>query len=294
MESLPQMSEMRKIEEFKSFWHGEELGPLQWACIASFLRRGHRFTLYCYEDVHVPDGTVVKNAHDVLPREFLLPLQDQIHAFSDLFRYKLLYDQGGWWVDTDVLRLTVDFPTLEFVFAEEEDGGVSGGHMRFPAHHPAMECAFTEALEIGRNEVWGQSGPVLFDRILERFDLKRFAVKTTLLYPINWAEAFKLWLPQEWDAIEKRCKNAPWMHMWGSMFKRLGVDLLQKPPEGSYLDRLFHQYPFHKPLIPATASDYQRTVDAINNFMLSILEDARPLLHGFVMPVSLSPMEGHA
>ena len=76
--------------------------------VESFLRNGHSFHLYVYDDVDgVPKGAVLKDANEIIPRaEVFRNVQDKTYAaFSDIFRYKLLAERGGYWVDTDVVCL---------------------------------------------------------------------------------------------------------------------------------------------------------------------------------------------
>src|SRR5206468_3047474 len=47
-------------------------------------------------------------------------------AFSDLFRYRLLLDQGGWWVDADVFCLKPFDFTAPYVFGAEVKPVASG------------------------------------------------------------------------------------------------------------------------------------------------------------------------
>lgn len=49
----------------QSLWIGGSLSVMEQLCITSFLKNGHPFHLYTYEDVkNIPDGTIVKDAED--------------------------------------------------------------------------------------------------------------------------------------------------------------------------------------------------------------------------------------
>jgi hypothetical protein len=109
-----------------SLWIGKELSNLEKLCISSFLAQGHIFHLYVYDEIQgVPNGTVIKEADSIIPEKdiFLGKRSDGtfggIDAFSDYFRFVLLYEKGGWWVDMDVVcLLPFDFKE-PFVFTEE-------------------------------------------------------------------------------------------------------------------------------------------------------------------------------
>src|SRR5262245_58626788 len=65
---------------FVTFWHGVKLSTLEWGCIKSFIDRGHEYHLYAYSDVmlncHVPPGTLVRPAEEILPREQLFYFEE--------------------------------------------------------------------------------------------------------------------------------------------------------------------------------------------------------------------------
>ena len=105
----------------QSLWIGPALSPMERLGINSFLRHGHEFHLYTYTPVgNVPQGVTMRDAREIIP----LSLVDytkfpRLAIFADLFRYKLLLDKGGWWVDTDTVCMRpFDFPE-EYVFSSE-------------------------------------------------------------------------------------------------------------------------------------------------------------------------------
>ena len=91
-------------EIIQSLWIGESLGPLQKLSIASFLNHGHEYHLHCYQKIgNLPSGVVVKDASETLPASAIFyyqngPGRGSVAAFANLFRYKLLLEKGGWWV----------------------------------------------------------------------------------------------------------------------------------------------------------------------------------------------------
>ncbi len=95
----------------QSVWIGAVLPPLQQLSIRSFLAQGHEYHLYTYGDVeNIPQDATIRDGSEVLHRDniFCYPHgfgKGSYSAFSNLFRYKLILDRGGWWVDTDVVSL---------------------------------------------------------------------------------------------------------------------------------------------------------------------------------------------
>src|SRR3990172_9496815 len=97
------------VADFRSFFLGSALGVLERACLASFVARGHSFTLYVYEPIAVPAGVALADAARIIPvaerDSFFAIAPGRISQFSNGVRYHLLKEFGGWWVDTDVLCL---------------------------------------------------------------------------------------------------------------------------------------------------------------------------------------------
>ena len=98
-------------------WIGPKLSPLELLTLNSFVRWGHEFNLWLYDppETPLPAGAHPRDATRILPREriFRKRMRDpetgvgkgSVSPFSDLFRYKLLYELGGVWVDMDVTCL---------------------------------------------------------------------------------------------------------------------------------------------------------------------------------------------
>ena len=166
----------------QSLWIGSSLPPIQRLSIRSFLEHGHDYHLYAYEEIAgLPKGTTVCDASTLLPRESIFCYQDGVgkgsySAFSNLFRYKLIFEKGGWWVDTDVVCLRpFDFDD-EFVFATEceADGTTSAASCVFKS--PAGSEYLGYCLQVcdakdKADLIWGEIGPRLLDDAIKRFDL---------------------------------------------------------------------------------------------------------------------------
>lgn len=89
--------------QFNTFFHGNSLSLLEWLCMESFLNHGHSLNLHCYKDFEVPAGVKKVDARQTLPFEKFFVFDNSLSAFTNVFRYKLILETGGWWVDTDVL-----------------------------------------------------------------------------------------------------------------------------------------------------------------------------------------------
>ncbi|HYI93551.1 MAG TPA: glycosyltransferase, partial [Bryobacteraceae bacterium] len=106
----------------QGLWFYGDLPLLQQISIASFLANGHDYHLYTYGPVgKVPSGTTLRDAAEMMCE--VKVFQDRgekgYATFADGFRYALLLERGGWWVDTDVVCLKFFDFSAEYVFASE-------------------------------------------------------------------------------------------------------------------------------------------------------------------------------
>src|ERR1043165_5401661 len=110
----------------QGLWIGPELSVMEQLSIVSFLRNGHDYHLYTYAELpNVPAGALIKDANAILPSSQIFQYKDRpsYAGFSNHFRYKLLFEHGGWWADSDVVCLRpFDFAD-EYVFSSESAAG---------------------------------------------------------------------------------------------------------------------------------------------------------------------------
>jgi hypothetical protein len=91
----------------RCFWHGSDLGPYQLLCLGSFVRRAHGIELFTYDTgLAVPDWITRRDANEILPVDRVLHYrsgfgQGSPALHSDLFRYAMLHELGGWWIDLE-------------------------------------------------------------------------------------------------------------------------------------------------------------------------------------------------
>src|SRR5258708_3897842 len=110
----------------RSLWIGDRLSVMEQLCISSFLQNGHPFHLYVYGDVAgIPPGTVALDGNQILPaaRIFTYREHNTYAGFANFFRYKLLLEHGGWFVDADTICLKPFRFRTPYVFSSE---GING------------------------------------------------------------------------------------------------------------------------------------------------------------------------
>ena len=234
---------------FQSFWAGKSLGPYEMLCLRSFIDHGHSLDLYTFEtNLRAPAGVRLRDAAEILsPEEFFVyedgPGKGSPAVFANLFRYKLLAEKGGWWVDTDVLCLLDEIPAFTEFFAAEDDTLINVAIMRFPPGHPLMVRCLEEARRMGRAVRWGDTGPYLFTRLVNGLGYRDRALPPELAYAVHHSRAIDILRPSRCTALIECTKRAPFVHLYNASLILNGVQKKKAPPAGSMLDRWLGQHP---------------------------------------------------
>jgi hypothetical protein len=231
-------------ELFQSFWFGDALSPHHWLCLKSFIDHGHAFRLYSYEQIVVPWGVECADAREILPRERVFfyprdPGAGGVAGFANLFRYKLLLEHGGWWVDTDVVCRARDVSDAALSFAWEEPGLIGNAVLKMPRGHPLAWRLFAAADCAGSDLDWGATGPYLLTRLVEGSDYARHVLPNAFCYPLPAADATKLLDPGQCADVERAASDSRLIHLWNEMWRRNGVDYFRPPAAGSFMAKLY-------------------------------------------------------
>jgi len=234
---------------FQSFWAGGSLTPYEMLCLRSFIDRGHTFDLYTFEsNLRVPAGVCIRDAADVLPPEEFFVYEDgpgkgSPAAFANLFRYKLLAEKGGWWVDADVLCLSDEIPDFAEFLAAEDDTLINVAILRFPPRHPLMVRCFEEAKRMGRAVRWGDTGPFLLTRLVHALGYQDRTLPTEICYALHHYWATDILRPSRSASLVERMKPSLFVHLYNASLIQSGVQKNKAPPAGSMLHRWVERHP---------------------------------------------------
>lgn len=219
---------MPPLETMQGLWIGPALSPVERLSIRSFLDHGHPFRLFAYEPVEgVPDGVELADASAVLPRERMFVQatganRGSVAPFSDLFRYRLLRDAGGWWTDLDVVCLAPLALDAAFVVGRERHRWgeqVCSAIMRLPPASPfARAClARVEACDLA-TAAYGATGPRLVDEEVRAAGLFDRTFAPQVFYPVDPGRARDLLDPRKAIDLE----GSLTVHLWNEMWRRGG------------------------------------------------------------------------
>jgi mannosyltransferase OCH1-like enzyme len=197
--------------------------------IASFVHHGHDYHLFTYGEVDgLPPGAVREDARAILPESMIFRYRDfpSYAGFSNFFRYKLLLDRGGWWVDTDLVCLRPFDDDEPYVFASEttRDGRevATSGVLKAPAGSEAMALAWDICrASDSRQLTWGETGPRLVGQVITRFGLERYRQPARTFCPVAYHDWRCLLDPDVAWSFDERTRA---LHLWNEMWRRGGVD----------------------------------------------------------------------
>lgn len=138
-------------------WLGRDLELLEELTLRSFTRFGHEFHLWHYwpiTGITIPKGVVLRDGNEILPEskifrypKMILPFgEGSFVGFSEIFRYKVLYEKGGWWSDLDITCLKpLDEIADDYFFRNHGVLSVVGNIMKVPPKSELMEKCFERA-----------------------------------------------------------------------------------------------------------------------------------------------------
>lgn len=225
----------------QSLWIGDSLSKLEQVCIKSFIDNGHKFHLYTYGPVkNIPEGVTVKDGNEILHESEIFRYKNgSVSAFSNLFRFTMLYKKGGYWVDTDVICVKPFRYTTDFVISSEPnnfytDKIINAGVLKF-------KKGSIEALEginiqrknkeqiLSGNIQWG-SGPSCVKQIVNKFNLHEYVLPWTAICTCLWSDFNSLINP--YGNFNSKIIKSPeqfptemvGIHLWNELFRRNNIN----------------------------------------------------------------------
>jgi len=222
----------------QSLWIGTELSIMERLSMESFIYHGNPYHLYAYNDIKgIPDGVKIFDANSIMPEEEVFCYQTaagkgSFSAFSNFFRYKLLYEEGGFWSDTDNICLKPFTFTEDYVFGMEmssiqgdyaHSAHIASGLFKTPTGCKAMMDNYEYCLTKDRSLLrWGEVGPKLVSRCVEKFNLGKYVKPHTFFNPIGYGEIVNFVSASPTRAVD--LKNSFSVHLWNECWRREGLD----------------------------------------------------------------------
>lgn len=258
------------LPDIQMFWHGPALSRLERLCMRSFVVHGHRVLLHVYDQpANVPDGVILSDASKILPRERLFKHAESgsFATFADGFRYRLLLEHGGLWVDTDVVCLKpFDFASPE-IFGWQDERVINNAVLGLPRGHRLAQWMYDvceqpnralpyDSLKMRRRKLmrqwlpgnsrsktkWGETGPNGLTAAAQHLHCTGVALPFWHFYPIhytNWHTVFDSSLRDNPGLIAA----SHGLHLWNEMARRSpGFDKNGRFPPDSLFEQLCERY----------------------------------------------------
>lgn len=231
------------MAKFGSLWVGDPLTKVQIVALSSFVYHKHDITLFVYDlDLEVPAGVKKQDARSIMEEEEIFTVQNQFAAFSDLFRYQMIYKTGLAWVDADTICLTSDWNFKEDTYAGLEKDMVVGGVLSLPQDSDAIRYLIKKSTTFDKTKIkWIDVGPALVDKAFRKYNLMDYVYSQETFCGIHFSEWQKLWNPKFLKEIKKLEKNGKSISIYNSMVTRSEIDK-NFLPRGSAMDYFYRKF----------------------------------------------------
>ena len=130
-----------ELPEIHSLWIGPRLTWIERLSIHSWLKHGHRVTLWCYEQIEgIPSGVCVADAAMILPSSSIIRhrAMGSFALFANRFRYHLLQRFPVTWLDLDMVLLRPLGHTSPYLFGWETPTSICNAVLRMPPKSPVL------------------------------------------------------------------------------------------------------------------------------------------------------------
>ena len=228
-------------EIFQALWIGGKLSKMEQLAMKSFIDNGLEYHLYTYDNVpNVPDGVIIKDGNEILDKSEIFRYKNgSVSAFSNLFRFTMLYKKGGYWVDTDLacikpFRFNTDYVVITEPSRDYKHAIITSCFMKLPKGSEAAKVGMV-IQRIQKQQIlngtlqWG-SGPQTMQQVVKRCKLEEYILPWYTVCSCNWTSM------QSIVDTKYKCPsivindfdNLPdgmvGIHFWNEVWRRNGLD----------------------------------------------------------------------
>jgi hypothetical protein len=249
----------------QTMWVGGPLTAMAQLSAESFVAHGHDLHIYAYRPVeNAPAGATVLDARAILPEARVIRQQSgfgrgSYAPFADLFRYKLLWERGGWWSDADMVcvrpwRFQAPRIVASYWRRKRADTPLNCV-LRFPPGDPLMRYCLDRAMAVDlASAEYGEIGPALVERAVDETGAADAVVPWRTFCPIGVRQAQSLvrgWLTLQGYRVAQFLLRRPvsvidsrscGVHLWHEMWRQGKLDVGGRYPASSLYERLKAQY----------------------------------------------------
>ena len=245
-----------KREIVSTLWIGNYFNHLSELCIMSWLRLDYEVHLYIdqlnlpkYMDKYRQNGQLVfYKASDIMPYK----KGSEILPFSDLFRYKLIFNTGKTWLDADMYLLT-KLPKDKIIISSEHTfaSGAFKSHLpyvpnigvlRFPKGDQFLEnliFRIENSFKIAKN----LDNMIVFRKKLKTHEYFDLVARPEVFCGLDWWSCKESYYDNKYKvkyAVEPKTndwiiENAIGVHLWNNFtYNKHAIDFEKIHPESLY------------------------------------------------------------
>lgn len=260
-----------KENNVHGLWIGNKLSNMELLTIHSFIKHGYNFHLWTYEKLvnELPKQVILCDANEIISSEKIFTYkhksqfgngQGSVAGFSDIFRYKLLYEKGGWWVDMDITCLTPFDVDAPYFFRAHNSLDVVGNIIKVPAKSSLMKMCYEQAIQTidENNNDWHKPIQILNDNI------KTLNLSSYIFDDLSNTDEFNRFEKYYFSEVEIP-KNWRFIHWNNEILRIYGVN-----KEHSYYDSTYSKLLREFNLMPLSKSpkeidkNYKRHLTLVN------------------------------
>lgn len=249
---------MNTLPTISAVWIGEKLNTLAYACLNSFIQKGHDVHLYTYEAIdNIPSGIKICDGNEIIPSSNIIKHKktNSYALFADVFRYQLLKKRVGTiYVDCDVYCLKpVMLPKHSHLFGYEDSYAINVAVLALPPDSALLDelinisttpsfvpewysaydklrlkikRAFGCAKDISEMG-WGVIGPSAMTYYVKKLSLTHLAQPKDVLYPIHYEEIDKLLNP-DMDISQITSNDSVCIHLYNEKLRFVDFNTLSE------------------------------------------------------------------
>lgn len=249
------------LPPLNALWVEGRLSWLERACLKSAVSVGHEVTLWTYFGVEgAPEGVAVRDGREVMPESGLLKhkKRNSWSLGSNIFRYRLMEQRCGAWMDADVYFLK-PMPWLrdDVIYGWQKPGLLNGAILYIADDSPLLPALFswlgqrhivppwlrlkkrwryelTKRLNLTpiplEEHHWGVAGPRAITHCAGPLGLLEHAQPVDVFYPLPPKRAKDAFNPSV-DVLAETTDRTITVHLWNEEVKALKK---APPPAGSF------------------------------------------------------------
>lgn len=252
-------------------WVGNSISQIEALCMKSFIRCGMSVKLHAYNVIKgVPKEVEVCDANKIVLQKNIFKHMGSYAAFSDLFRWKLMFDEGGYYVDADVICLKgFDFQEDVVIGWESESKLITPTILGFNySGHALSKQMLDNALNplsirpydtfrIKKKKIlkrlmpkkvhalgWGESaGPIGLNNefILNKEKYGIVPLPQNTFYRIPYLE-WEKFVVSNGANIDDLRKTSYAAHLWNEMWRQNGINKNEPFPKTSFIGQAMERY----------------------------------------------------